>query len=166
MNELVAALLRASQHRLIGRLARDPELRSFPSGSCVANARILINRPGAKRDDGQQPDAFQLEVWGEEGQAFVDHCRKGQLVDVTGRIRIESWTDRNGEPRHGMTLTAEEWGLVESGAASAPAPAPPAASAAVHPALTAAGWAPPQQAQPVAWNSQPSNDLDDDDIPF
>jgi single-stranded DNA-binding protein len=55
MSELINQVLRASQHRFIGRMARDPELRSFDSGNCVANARILINKPGAKRDDGQAP---------------------------------------------------------------------------------------------------------------
>jgi single stranded DNA-binding protein len=152
MNELVAALLRASQHRFIGRLARDPETRFFDSGNSVTTARILINKPGAKRDDGQEPDGFKVEIWGDRGQAFADQCSKGQLVDVTGRVKTETWTDRNtGEKRQALTITAESWAPVATAggngtAAPAAAPAPAAAAA-------------------PAWNTAPLAD-EDDDLPF
>ena len=150
MSELISQVLRASQHRFIGRMARDPELRSFDSGNCVCNARILINKPGAKRDDGQEPDGFKLEIWGDKAQAFTDATRKGDLVDVTGRVKSESWTDRTtGEQRTGLVVLVEEWAL-----AGQPRQAPPAAPPAA-PAKVAA----PQP----AWNTA---ELDDSDVPF
>jgi hypothetical protein len=94
VNELIAQLLRASQHRFIGRLARDPEMRYFESGSYVCNCRMLINKPGAKKDDGQEPDGFKLELWNQQAQAFADAAHKGDLVDVSGRVKTEAWTDR------------------------------------------------------------------------
>lgn len=130
MNELLAALLRASQHRFIGRLARDPEVRFFQSGSCVASARIAVNKPGAKKDDGQEPDWFKVEIWGDAGQAFADQCKKGQLVDVTGRVKSESWTDQSsGEIRTQLAITADEWRPVGQPPAPTPAKAPPAVAA-------------------------------------
>ena len=127
MSDLTAQVLRASQHRFIGRMARDPEIRSFDSGTCVCNARILINKPGAKRDDGQEPDGFKLEIWGEKAQAFTDATRKGDLVDVTGRVKSETWSDRNGEQRTGLVVMVEEWALAGQPRQAAPAPAQPAA---------------------------------------
>lgn len=129
MNELVAQLMRASQWHFIGRLARDPEIRFFDSGNCVCNARMLISKPGAKRDDGQQPDGFKLELWGEKAQAFTDAAHKGDLVKVSGRVKTETWTDRNtNEQRQGLTVQVEQWELVATPAAAtsaaAPAPAP------------------------------------------
>ncbi len=127
MNELVAQLMRASQWHFIGRLARDPEIRFFDSGNCVCNARMLISKPGAKRDDGQQPDGFKLELWGEKAQAFTDAAHKGDLVKVSGRVKTETWTDRTtNEQRHGLTVQVEQWELVAAPAAatSAAAPAP------------------------------------------
>ena len=151
MSELISQVLRASQHRFIGRMARDPELRSFDSGNCVCNVRILINKPGAKRDDGQEPDGFKLEIWGEKAQAFTDATRKGDLVDVTGRVKSESWNDRTtGEQRTGLVILVEEWAL-----AGKPRQAPPAAAQAPAPAPAAA----PQP----AWNTAP---LDDEEVPF
>jgi single-strand DNA-binding protein len=130
MSELISQVLRASQHRFIGRMARDPELRSFDSGNCVCNARILINKPGAKRDDGQEPDGFKLEIWGEKAQAFTDATRKGDLVDVTGRVKSETWSDRaTGEQRTGLVILVEEWALAGKPRQAAPAPAPARAAA-------------------------------------
>ena len=148
MSELISQVLRASQHRFIGRMARDPELRSFDSGNCVCNARILINKPGAKRDDGQDPDGFKMELWGQMAQAFVDSgAKKGDLVDVTGRVKSESWNDRTtGEQRTGLVILVEEWAL-----AGQPRQAPPAAAPA------------PAAAPQPAWNTAP---LSDSDIPF
>jgi len=128
MNELLAALLRASQHRFIGRLGKDPETKYFQSGSSVTTCRIAVNKPGAKRDDGQEPDWFKVEVWGEEGVALADAAKKGDLIDVTGRVKTETWTGQDGEERKQLTVTAETWDLAgrpwqATGAAPAPAPA-------------------------------------------
>jgi single-strand DNA-binding protein len=147
MSELISQVLRASQHRFIGRMARDPELRSFDSGNCVCNARILINKPGAKRDDGQEPDGFKLEIWGEKAQAFTDATRKGDLVDVTGRVKSETWNDRTGEQRTGLVVLVEEWALVGQ-------PRPPAAAAP----------APAKAAPQPAWNT--SGSISDEEVPF
>jgi len=141
-------LLRASQHRFIGRMARDPEMRYFENGNCVCNARILINKPGAKRDDGQEPDGFKLELWGEKAQAFADAAKKGDLVDVTGRVKTEAWTDQNtGEERRGLTIQVELWDLAGNGNGGAPARQATAPAAAAQP----------------AWNNAP---LDDEEVPF
>ena len=149
MNELLAQLLRASQHRFIGRLAADPEIRFFESGKCVCNARILINKPGAKRDDGQKPDAFKVELWNELAQAFADTHHKGDLVDVTGRVKTETWTDRqSGEERRGLTVMVDRWEPP-----TPPAAAPAAAAAAPAPAKTEPDWF-------------SSSATDNDDIPF
>ena len=150
MSELINQVLRASQHRFIGRMARDPELRSFDSGNCVANARILINKPGAKRDDGQDPDGFKLELWGQSAQSFVDSgVKKGDLVDVTGRVKSETWQDRTtGEQRTGLVVLVEEWSL-----AGQPRPAAaPAAAAKLTP--------------PPVWTSSAADGIDDSDVPF
>ena len=128
MSELIATVLRASQHRFIGRLVRDPELRTLQSGKSVCNVRILINRPGAKRDEGQEPDGFKLELWNDLALSFVDAHRKGDLCDVTGRVKSESWQDRTtGETRTGLVVLVETWSPIGS---QAPAPAQPAAPAA------------------------------------
>lgn len=151
MSDLIAAVLRASQHRFIGRLVRDPELRTLDSGKSVCNVRMLVNRPGSKRDDGQEPDGFKLELWNELALSFVDAHQKGGLCDVTGRVKSESWTDRQtGETRTGLVVLVDSWQPVGG---TQPIPAGTAS-----PAARAAA---PAQA-PAAWASS----ADDSDIPF
>jgi len=153
---IVATVMRASSHRFVGRLGRDPQMKCFDSGKSVVNASIGINIPGSKQGDGKQPDWFKIEIWGEEAQAFADQCRKGDLVEVIGRVRTNRWTDGQGQPRLDLVVTADAWSLVRSsGQAAAPAAAPAAAAAPPH--LAAAGW------QPAAPAAAP---VADDDIPF
>jgi single-strand DNA-binding protein len=133
VNELLIQLLRASQHRFIGRLGFEPEIKTFDTGLMVCNARLLINQPGSKRDDGSQPDSFKLVLWNERAQAFVDTCAKGDLVEVSGQVKSETWQDRtSGEQRSAWTVQVEKWELLmkrrSDGApaqqqAAAPAPA-------------------------------------------
>jgi single-strand DNA-binding protein len=154
---IVATVMRASSHRFVGRLGRDPEMKCFDSGKSVVNASIGINIPGSKQGDGKQPDWFKIEIWGEDGQAFADQCRKGDLVEVIGRVRTNRWTDGQGQPRLDLVVTADHWSLVRSSgqaAGTAPAaPAPMPAAVAPAPHLAAAGWQP--AAAPVAENDIP-----------
>jgi single-strand DNA-binding protein len=136
MHDLERQVLRASQHRFIGRLTRDPELRTLQSGKSVCNVRILVNRPGAKRDDGQEPDGFKLELWNELALSFVDAHRKGDLCDVWGRVKSESWQDRTtGEARTGLVVMVDSWQPMGQ---AQPAPVRPVQAAA--PAAGAAVW--------------------------
>lgn len=168
MSEIINTLLRASVHQFIGRLGRDPEMRYLQNGNSVCNASIGINRPGAKKDDGQEADWIKLEIWGEDGQRFADACRKGQEVHVVGRVKTDRWTDRNsGQERMALCCMVKQWQLMQApgqAPAAAPAPAPTPAPAAQPAHLAAAGWQPnPQQGTVAAgWNSQE----DDDSIPF
>ena len=81
---------------LVGRAGRDPEVRYFESGSMVANLTIAVNR--RSRDD--EPDWFNLEIWGKQAQVAADYVKKGSLLGIIGSYKLDRWTDRNsGEER-------------------------------------------------------------------
>ncbi len=164
MSEIINTLLRASSHHFIGRLGRDPEMRFLQSGNSVCNASIGINRPGAKKDDGQDADWIKLELWGEDGQRFADTCRKGQEVHVVGRVKTDRWTDRNtGEERVALVCIVKQWQPLQA----PPAPAAPASAPQQQwqPDPSRGTVAAPAAAAP-AWNSAPLAPPDDDGIPF
>jgi len=167
MNDLLTQLIECNQWHFIGRLGADPEMRYFESGASVCNAPLLINKPGQKRDDGQKPYRYKLELWREKAQSFADAARKGDLVEVSGRVKPTTWTDRNtGEQCSGVTMSVEEFEvLMKAGGGQQPqsrpaSPAPATASAWGTPAPAAA----PAPAAPPVWGSSAA--ASDDDVPF
>ena len=132
--EIIATVLRASCHQFIGRLGADVEIKYFDNGNAVAKGRIAINKPGSKRDDGQAPDWFTVEVWGQEAQTFMDQAKKGDRIGVTGRVKTNKWTTKTGEERTDLIVTAEAWRKMDQ-----VVPAVPAVSAAAENLAAATG---------------------------
>lgn len=81
---------------LVGRAGRDPEVRYFESGTVVANLTLAVNR----RTGSDEPDWFNLEIWGKQAQVAADYVRKGSLLGIIGSFKLDRWTDRSsGEER-------------------------------------------------------------------
>jgi len=98
---------------LVGRAGRDPELRFFESGSAVANLTLAVNKASSNRDE--EPDWFNLEIWGKQAQVAADYVRKGSLIGVVGRMTSEQWTERStGEKRSKSLVKVERLVLLGS----------------------------------------------------
>jgi single-strand DNA-binding protein len=96
---------------LVGRAGRDPEVRYFESGSCVASLSLAVNRIG--RDE--KPDWFNLEIWGKQAQVAADYVRKGSQLGIIGRFELDHWTDRTtGEERSKPVVHVDDLRLMGS----------------------------------------------------
>ena len=96
---------------LVGRAGRDPEVRYLESGSVVANLTLAVNR--RSRDD--EPDWFNLEIWGKQAQVAADYVRKGALVGIIGSFKLDRWTDRaSGEERTKPVIRVDRLELLGS----------------------------------------------------
>ena len=96
---------------LVGRAGRDPEVRYFESGSMVANLSLAVNR--ASRDD--EPDWFNLEIWGKQAPVAADYVRRGSLLGISGFFKLETWTDRSsGEERSKPVIRVDRLELLGS----------------------------------------------------
>ena len=76
---------------LVGRAGRDPDVKYFESGSIVANFTLAVNR----RSRNEEPDWFNLEIWGKQAQVAADFVRKGSLLGITGSLKLDQWKDKN-----------------------------------------------------------------------
>lgn len=86
---------------LVGRLTRDPELRSLPSGKPVANFTIATNEyRGA--GNGERTEYHNAVAWDRLAEVCGQFLSKGQLVDVEGRLQTRQWDDEAGV-RHWKT---------------------------------------------------------------
>ena len=96
---------------LVGRAGRDPEVRYFESGTVVANLTMAVNR----RNREDEPDWFNLEIWGKQAQVAADYVKKGSLIGVTGSFKLDSWKDRNtGEDRNKPVVRVDRLELLGS----------------------------------------------------
>ncbi len=96
---------------LVGRAGRDPEVKYFESGTVVANLTMAVNR--RNRDD--EPDWFNLEIWGKQAQVAADYVKKGSLIGITGSFKLDSWKDRNtGEERNKPVVRVDRLELLGS----------------------------------------------------
>ncbi len=77
---------------LVGRVGRDPEVRYFESGNVLAKCGLAVNRRSRNND---QPDWFNLEIWGKTAEIAANYVRKGSLIGVTGSLKLDSWQDRS-----------------------------------------------------------------------
>ncbi|HHP7229973.1 MAG TPA: single-stranded DNA-binding protein [Xenococcaceae cyanobacterium] len=77
---------------LVGRAGANPDIKYFDSGSVVCKVTLAVNRPTRNSD---QPDWFNLEMWGKTAEIAGNYVRKGSLIGIKGSLKIETWTDRN-----------------------------------------------------------------------
>jgi single-strand DNA-binding protein len=96
---------------LVGRAGRDPEVRYFESGTMVANLTLAVNR----RSRDEEPDWFNLEIWGKQAQVAADYVKRGSLLGIIGSLRIEKWTDRStGEVKSKPVIRVDRLELLGS----------------------------------------------------
>jgi single-strand DNA-binding protein len=94
---------------ITGNLTRDPELRNLPSGSKVCDLRVACNgrrkngTTGAWEDD---PNFFNVSVWGQQGENCARYLAKGRGVAIDGRLNWREW-ESEGQKRQAVDITAE-----------------------------------------------------------
>lgn len=90
---------------LMGRLTRDPEQRTTTTGKTIASFSIAVDRGG--QDDAA--DFFDITAWEKLGELVVQYLSKGRRVLVQGRLRQDSWDDKEtGKRRSRVEVTATD----------------------------------------------------------
>jgi single-strand DNA-binding protein len=96
---------------ITGNLTRDPELNALPGGSTsVCSLRIACNGRRKNNETGQwedQPNFFDVTVWGQQGENCARYLRKGRPVAIDGRLRWREWTSAEGQKRSAVDIIAE-----------------------------------------------------------
>lgn len=88
---------------LMGRLTRDPEMRTTPSGKSVCSFSLAVDRIG--QDD--QADFFDVTAWEKTGELVSQYLSKGRRCLVQGRLRQDSWDDKEtGKKRSRVEVVA------------------------------------------------------------
>ncbi len=90
---------------LMGRLTRDPEQRTTSTGKTIASFSIAVDRAG--QDDSA--DFFDVTAWEKLGELVVQYLGKGRRVLVQGRMRQDTWDDKEtGKKRSKVEVVATD----------------------------------------------------------
>jgi single-strand DNA-binding protein len=84
---------------LTGNLTRDPELSALPSGTSVCSLRVACNtrrKDNASGEWVEQPNYFDVTVWGAQGENCANYLSKGRPVAIDGRLRWREWEAKDG----------------------------------------------------------------------
>ena len=94
---------------LIGRLTRDPELRSTTSGTCVASLRLACNssRKDADGEYQERPNYFDVSVFGNTAENVEHYLSKGSRVAVDGRLEWREWETTEQQKRQAVSIIAD-----------------------------------------------------------
>lgn len=149
---------------LIGRLARDPELRFIPStGMAVTRLTLAVDKElfGEKKQQAVSQgkptaDFINVTIFGKQAENCANYLTKGSQCAVHGRISTGSYTTQSGEKRYTTDIIADRVEFIGSGKGQSSAP---------------------QQGRPIQPDSSffdefPDEDndifqpVDDEDIPF
>jgi len=95
---------------LLGRLTRDPELRSTSSGTSVCRMRVACNSGWRDKETGEfseRPNFFDVSVFGASGEACARFLTKGRPIAVDGRLDWHEWETPGGEHRQAVEILAD-----------------------------------------------------------
>ena len=99
---------------LVGRLTRDPELRTVSSGSSVATFTVAVNRPFTPQNGERDADFINCRVWNKQAENLAKFCHKGDQIGVEGSIRTSNYTDKEGNKRYTTDVQLDSFEFVES----------------------------------------------------
>ena len=104
---------------IMGRLTRDPELRTTQSGVSVASFTVAVDRDFGGRDGGErQTDFIDCVAWRQTGEFVSKYFHKGSMIVVSGRLQSRKWQDRDGNNRTSWEINADNVYFGESRASA------------------------------------------------
>lgn len=92
---------------LIGRLTRDPEMRTTPSGIATTSFSIAVQRNYANAQGDREADFINCVAWRKQAENIAKYCTKGSQVAVDGRIQTRNYDAQDGTKRYVTEVIAD-----------------------------------------------------------
>ncbi len=144
---------------LMGNLTRDPELRQTQSGTSVCRFSIAVNRSFNSQDGSSRDETCFIEIdsFGKSAENIAKYFNKGKPILVEGRLRQDSWEDKqSGQKRTKLMVVLERFEFVGG----------PRNDSNGGGGYDAEYSAPGPRSRAPMQQRQKNDDMDDDDVPF
>jgi len=103
---------------LLGNLTRDPQLRYLPSQTAVVDIGIACNRKFRTQNGEDREEVLFVDctAFGRQAEVINQYCTKGRPLFIEGRLKLDSWEDKQGGgKRNKMTVVIENFQLLGGG---------------------------------------------------
>ena len=111
---------------IVGNMARDPELRTIPSGQSVASFAVATNRVWQDQSGETQEaaDFHNIVAWGKLGELASQYLAKGRRVMIVGRLQTRSWEGEDGKKNYRTEIVASDINFLDRPGEAADMPPP------------------------------------------
>ena len=93
---------------IMGRLVRDPELRTTQTGISVTSFTMAVDRDFKNKDTNEKnTDFIDVVAWRQTAEFVCKYMTKGRMAVVEGRLQIRDWTDKEGGKRRSAEVIAD-----------------------------------------------------------
>lgn len=93
---------------IVGRLTRDPELRSTEGGKKVTNITLAIPRSYKNSEGVYETDFVDCVLWTGIAENTTEYCKKGDILSVKGRVQTRTYENAEKEKRYVTEVVAEK----------------------------------------------------------
>ena len=99
---------------LVGRFARDPELKFTQSGIAMCRFTLAVNRPFRNQQGENEADFINCVAWRKQAENVANYMHKGSLAGVDGRIQTSSFEGKDGNRVFMTEVVADSVQFLES----------------------------------------------------
>ncbi len=103
---------------LVGRLTRDPELKTTPNGVSVCSFTIAVNRRFRNAQGEYEADFINCVAWRQSAELLGKYFSKGRMVGIVGSIQTRNYENKDGQRVYVTEVSVDEVHFVESKGAS------------------------------------------------
>ncbi len=138
---------------IIGRLTRDPEVKSTPSGRTVTKLGLATNRVWTDQSGQKQekPEYHNCVLWGKIAEIAGQYLSKGRRVYVEGRLQTSDWVGTDGVKKYRTEIIVDNMIMLDGPKSSGAAPS---------------GNSSPADDSGPSYQDEPVDEVKVEDIPF
>ena len=92
---------------LIGRLTKDPEMRTTSNAIATTSFSIAVQRTFTNQNGEREADFINCVAWRKQAENIAKYCNKGSQVAVDGRIQTRSYDHQDGTKRYVTEVIAD-----------------------------------------------------------
>ncbi|WP_289932678.1 single-stranded DNA-binding protein [Lactobacillus delbrueckii] len=100
---------------LIGRLTRDPELRSSQSSTSVVSFGLAVDQTFRGKDGQRGVDFIDCVIWGKQAETLSQYAHKGDTISTLGSLHKREYTNREGQKVRVTEVHVDRFNFLPSG---------------------------------------------------